>query len=123
MNDCDYICIFLIENTNFSGQRKKKIKEERANFIFLLTKSVNQWSAKRTQYKRKNFLATNRTHPPYPSSEKHPNHVFQMKAQFEVICGFLQLTGRVEEKRRWTEGIHQAVEAKEGLKIQVYFNV
>lgn len=30
-----------------------------------------------------------------------------------------QLTGRVEEKRRWSEGIHQAVEAKEGLKIQV----
>lgn len=31
----------------------------------------------------------------------------------------MQLTGRVEEKRRWSEGIHQAVEAKEGLKIQV----
>ncbi|KAJ3671636.1 hypothetical protein LUZ60_007715 [Juncus effusus] len=29
-----------------------------------------------------------------------------------------ELTGRVEEKRRWTEGIHQAVEAKEGLQIQ-----
>ncbi|XP_075664837.1 protein translocase subunit SECA2, chloroplastic-like [Castanea sativa] len=29
-----------------------------------------------------------------------------------------QLTGRVEEKRRWSEGIHQAIEAKEGLKIQ-----
>ncbi|GKB88227.1 protein translocase subunit SecA2, chloroplastic isoform X1 [Tanacetum coccineum] len=29
-----------------------------------------------------------------------------------------ELTGRVEEKRRWSEGIHQAVEAKEGLPIQ-----
>ncbi|PKA56238.1 Protein translocase subunit SECA2, chloroplastic [Apostasia shenzhenica] len=29
-----------------------------------------------------------------------------------------ELTGRVEERRRWSEGIHQAVEAKEGLKIQ-----
>ncbi|KAL3504266.1 hypothetical protein ACH5RR_034107 [Cinchona calisaya] len=29
-----------------------------------------------------------------------------------------ELTGRVEEKRRWSEGIHQAVEAKEGVKIQ-----
>ncbi|KAF9609777.1 hypothetical protein IFM89_018225 [Coptis chinensis] len=29
-----------------------------------------------------------------------------------------ELTGRIEEKRRWSEGIHQAVEAKEGLKIQ-----
>ncbi|KAE9445797.1 hypothetical protein C3L33_22303, partial [Rhododendron williamsianum] len=28
------------------------------------------------------------------------------------------LTGRVEEKRRWSGGIHQAVEAKEGLKIE-----
>uniref|UniRef100_A0A7C9EPK1 Protein translocase subunit SecA n=2 Tax=Opuntia streptacantha TaxID=393608 RepID=A0A7C9EPK1_OPUST len=29
-----------------------------------------------------------------------------------------ELTGRVEEKRRWSDGIHQAVEAKEGLKIE-----
>ncbi|KAI4337855.1 hypothetical protein L6164_016224 [Bauhinia variegata] len=29
-----------------------------------------------------------------------------------------ELTGRAEEKRRWSDGIHQAVEAKEGLKIQ-----
>ncbi|CAI9112735.1 OLC1v1013222C1 [Oldenlandia corymbosa var. corymbosa] len=29
-----------------------------------------------------------------------------------------ELTGRVEEKRRWSDGIHQAVEAKEGLQIQ-----
>ncbi|XP_058219645.1 protein translocase subunit SECA2, chloroplastic isoform X2 [Rhododendron vialii] len=29
-----------------------------------------------------------------------------------------ELTGRVEEKRRWSGGIHQAVEAKEGLKIE-----
>lgn len=32
---------------------------------------------------------------------------------------YLQLTGRVEEKRRWSDSLHQAVEAKEGLKIQV----
>ncbi|GKU98466.1 hypothetical protein SLEP1_g11471 [Rubroshorea leprosula] len=29
-----------------------------------------------------------------------------------------ELTGRVEEKKRWSDGIHQAVEAKEGLKIK-----
>lgn len=29
-----------------------------------------------------------------------------------------ELTGRVEEKRRWSDSLHQAVEAKEGLKIQ-----
>ncbi|CAO2141162.1 unnamed protein product [Urochloa humidicola] len=29
-----------------------------------------------------------------------------------------ELTGRVEPKRRWSDGIHQAVEAKEGLKVQ-----
>lgn len=29
-----------------------------------------------------------------------------------------ELTGRIEDKKRWGEGIHQAVEAKEGLKIQ-----
>lgn len=31
----------------------------------------------------------------------------------------LQFTGRVVENRRWSDGIHQAVEAKEGLRIQV----
>ncbi|EPS67897.1 hypothetical protein M569_06876, partial [Genlisea aurea] len=29
-----------------------------------------------------------------------------------------ELSGRIEEKKRWSDGIHQAVEAKEGLKIQ-----
>ncbi|KAM7511113.1 hypothetical protein LguiB_009988 [Lonicera macranthoides] len=29
-----------------------------------------------------------------------------------------ELTGRVEEKRRWSDGLHQAVEAKEGVRIQ-----
>lgn len=29
-----------------------------------------------------------------------------------------ELTGRVDEKKRWSDGIHQAVEAKEGLKIK-----
>lgn len=41
----------------------------------------------------------------------------------EWFMKLLQLTGRVEEKRRWSEGIHQAVEAKEGLKIQVHVNI
>lgn len=36
-----------------------------------------------------------------------------------IFGKYLQLTGRVEEKRRWSDGIHQAVEAKEGLKIEV----
>jgi preprotein translocase subunit SecA len=40
-----------------------------------------------------------------------------------MINKISQLTGRVEEKRRWSEGIHQAVEAKECLKIQVYMEV
>ncbi|KAK0575411.1 hypothetical protein LWI29_000076 [Acer saccharum] len=47
---------------------------------------------------------------------------FRRNVQYIVRNGKVliinELTGRVEEKRRWTEGIHQAVEAKEGLKIQ-----
>ena len=27
-------------------------------------------------------------------------------------------TGRIMEGRRWSEGLHQAIEAKEGLRIQ-----
>ena len=29
-----------------------------------------------------------------------------------------EFTGRIMEGRRWSEGLHQAVEAKEGVKIQ-----
>ena len=29
-----------------------------------------------------------------------------------------EFTGRVLEGRRWSEGLHQAVEAKEGVRIQ-----
>ena len=32
-----------------------------------------------------------------------------------------ELTGRIMEGRRWSEGLHQAVEAKEGVKIQEEF--
>lgn len=45
-----------------------------------------------------------------------PLYYIHMIAWFVI---YLQLTGRVEETRRWSDGIHQAVEAKEGLKIQV----
>lgn len=40
-----------------------------------------------------------------------------------IMLILLQLTGRVEPKRRWSDGIHQAVEAKEGLKIQVIIDL
>jgi preprotein translocase subunit SecA len=40
-----------------------------------------------------------------------------------IVLILFQLTGRVEPKRRWSDGIHQAVEAKEGLKIQVSINL
>jgi len=40
-----------------------------------------------------------------------------------IILILFQLTGRVEPKRRWSDGIHQAVEAKEGLKIQVIIDL
>ena len=56
-------------------------------------------------------------------------YVLISSTQENVICSFtffiakkyifIQLTGRVEERRRWSDGIHQAVEAKEGLEIQV----
>ncbi|KAH7680773.1 P-loop containing nucleoside triphosphate hydrolase protein [Dioscorea alata] len=46
---------------------------------------------------------------------------YRRDVQYIVINGktliINELTGRVEEKRRWSEGIHQAVEAKEGLQI------
>src|SRR5207344_2528524 len=32
-----------------------------------------------------------------------------------------EFTGRIMEGRRWSEGLHQAVEAKEGVKIQEEF--
>ncbi|KAI8025643.1 Serine carboxypeptidase-like 46 [Camellia lanceoleosa] len=37
----------------------------------------------------------------------------------KAVVDCIKLTGRVEEKRRWSEGIHHAVEAKEGVKIEL----
>ncbi|MGH2843633.1 MAG: preprotein translocase subunit SecA [Solirubrobacteraceae bacterium] len=59
------------------------------------------------------------------------NHLYQaLKAQalkkrgvdYEVIDGQVMIidehTGRILEGRRWSEGLHQAVEAKEGVRVQ-----
>ncbi len=59
------------------------------------------------------------------------NHLIQsLKAQslykrgydYEVIDGEVKIidefTGRILEGRRWSEGLHQAVEAKEGVRVQ-----
>ena len=46
-------------------------------------------------------------------------HALGVLFVWTIILTLLQLTGRVEPKRRWSDGIHQAIEAKEGLKIQV----
>ena len=59
------------------------------------------------------------------------NHLYQaLKAQalkkrdvdYAVIDGQVQIidehTGRILEGRRWSEGLHQAVEAKEGVRVQ-----
>lgn len=48
------------------------------------------------------------------------HYLISHKEIITYTFNYLKLTGRVEEKRRWSEGIHQAVEAKEGLQIQVY---
>ncbi|KAL7233762.1 hypothetical protein ACSBR1_017383 [Camellia fascicularis] len=37
----------------------------------------------------------------------------------KAVADCTKLTGRVEEKMRWSEGIHQAVEAKGGVKIEL----
>ncbi|KAI7981960.1 hypothetical protein LOK49_Contig5G00020 [Camellia lanceoleosa] len=37
----------------------------------------------------------------------------------KAVVDCTKLTGRVEEKRRWPERIHQAIEAKEGVKIEL----
>uniref|UniRef100_A0A453HJF9 chloroplast protein-transporting ATPase n=1 Tax=Aegilops tauschii subsp. strangulata TaxID=200361 RepID=A0A453HJF9_AEGTS len=44
--------------------------------------------------------------------------MFYLRSKTFFLLIIIQLTGRVEPKRRWSDGIHQAVEAKEGLKIQ-----
>jgi preprotein translocase subunit SecA len=47
-------------------------------------------------------------------------HYIVKDGQVQIVDEF---TGRVVENRRWSEGIHQAVEAKEGLQIQVSMTV
>jgi preprotein translocase subunit SecA len=66
-----------------------------------------------------------------PENTQLVNHLYQaLKAQslYELDVDYViqdgevkivdEFTGRIMEGRRWSEGLHQAVEAKEGVKIQ-----
>ncbi len=66
-----------------------------------------------------------------PENTQLVNHLYQaLKAQslYQVDIDYViqdgevkivdEFTGRIMEGRRWSEGLHQAVEAKEGVKIQ-----
>jgi preprotein translocase subunit SecA len=48
--------------------------------------------------------------------------LYQRGVDYEVIDGEVKIidehTGRILEGRRWSEGLHQAVEAKEGVRVQ-----
>ena len=48
--------------------------------------------------------------------------LYKRKVDYEVIDGEVKIidefTGRILEGRRWSEGLHQAVEAKEGVRVQ-----
>src|SRR5205814_5140931 len=48
--------------------------------------------------------------------------LFQRDVDYVVLDGEVKIvdehTGRIMEGRRWSEGLHQAVEAKEGVRIQ-----
>src|SRR5207247_6213531 len=51
--------------------------------------------------------------------------LFQRDVDYVVQDGEVKIvdefTGRIMEGRRWSEGLHQAVEAKEGVRIQEEF--
>src|SRR5437764_7531393 len=48
--------------------------------------------------------------------------LYKRGVEYEVIAGEAKIidefTGRILEGRRWSEGLHQAVEAKEGVRVQ-----
>src|SRR5256884_8719565 len=48
--------------------------------------------------------------------------LYKKGVDYEVIDGQVMIidefTGRILEGRRWSEGLHQAVEAKEGVRVQ-----
>src|SRR5207253_1841424 len=69
-----------------------------------------------------------------PENTQLVNHLYQaLKAQSlyqrdveyviqdDEVMIVDEFTGRIMEGRRWSEGLHQAVEAKEGVKIQEEF--
>ncbi len=51
--------------------------------------------------------------------------LFERDVEYVILDGEVKIvdehTGRVMEGRRWSEGLHQAIEAKEGVKIQEEF--
>lgn len=50
------------------------------------------------------------------------HHLFHLEKEYLVVDGEIVIvdehTGRTMQGRRWSDGLHQAVEAKEGVKIQ-----
>ena len=53
--------------------------------------------------------------------------MFDKDDEYVVIDGQIKIvdeqTGRIMEGRRWSDGLHQAVEAKEGVKIEAATHV
>ena len=58
--------------------------------------------------------------PPDPGAAAQS--LYQRDVEYLVVDGEVKIvdefTGRIMEGRRWSEGLHQAVEAKEGVKIE-----
>jgi len=68
------------------------------------------------------FSATNITLLHHVNAALRAHHLFQKDVDYIVkddqIVIVDEHTGRTMEGRRWSEGLHQAIEAKEGVKIQ-----
>ena len=58
----------------------------------------------------------------YVNAAIRANKLFKKNTDYVVKGGSIvivdEFTGRTMPGRRWSEGLHQAIEAKEGLKIQ-----
>ncbi|MDA3961319.1 MAG: preprotein translocase subunit SecA [Planctomycetota bacterium] len=60
--------------------------------------------------------------PHYLDNALKAHHLYHKDKEYLIVGGDIKIvdefTGRVLAGRRWSEGLHQAVEAKEGVKVQ-----
>ncbi len=110
------------------GQRDEETKEETGDFI-VDEKAKTAYLTEKGEEKVAKLLGVDNLHDIDTMELKHhvnqalkAHHLFKKDVDYVVKDGKViivdEFTGRLMPGRRWSDGLHQAIEAKEGVKIE-----